>query len=83
LNAFPGVGVTTFGNRPDYTRAAACAGGCPSFPTNPRRRRSVPWGRAVDYLRGVDTLAIVLELPAPMLTAGGTLTIGVWGTISR
>jgi hypothetical protein len=40
-------------------------------------------GQAVDYLRGVNTLAIVLEMPAAMLTDGGTRKIGVWGTISR
>jgi len=40
-------------------------------------------GQAVDYLRGINTLAIVLEMPAAMLTDGGTKKIGVWGTISR
>ena len=40
-------------------------------------------GQAVDYLRGVNTLAIVLEMPTAMLTDGGTKKIGVWGTISR
>ena len=40
-------------------------------------------GQAVDYLRGVNTLAIVLEMPAAMLTDGGSKKIGVWGTISR
>ena len=40
-------------------------------------------GQAVDYLRGVNTLAIVLEMPAAMLTDGGNKKIGVWGTISR
>ncbi len=42
-----------------------------------------PAGQAVDYLRGLNTLAIVVELPTTMLTAGGTPRIGVWGTISR
>lgn len=37
----------------------------------------------VDYLRGFNTLAIVLELPEAQLTAGGSPRIGVWGTISR
>jgi hypothetical protein len=41
-----------------------------------------PAGQAVDYLRGINTLAIVLEIPAAMLTDGGTRKIGVWGTIS-
>ena len=40
-------------------------------------------GQAVDYLRGINTLAIVLEMPTAMLTDGGTKKIGVWGTISR
>ena len=42
-----------------------------------------PAGQAVDYLRGINTLAIVLEMPTAMLTNGGTSKIGVWGTISR
>jgi len=40
-------------------------------------------GQAVDYLRGLNTLAIVLEMPAAMLTDSGNKKIGVWGTISR
>ena len=40
-------------------------------------------GQAVDYLRGINTLAIVLELPTAMLTDGGNRKIGIWGTISR
>ncbi|HUQ79588.1 MAG TPA: DUF4331 family protein [Gemmatimonadaceae bacterium] len=40
-------------------------------------------GQAVDYLRGINALAIVLEMPAAMLTDGGNKKIGVWGTISR
>jgi len=40
-------------------------------------------GQAVDYLRGINTLAIVLELPTAMLTDGGGKKLGVWGTISR
>jgi Domain of unknown function (DUF4331) len=40
-------------------------------------------GQAVDYLRGLNTLAVVLELPVSQLTAGGNPKIGVWGTISR
>ena len=37
----------------------------------------------IDYLRGLNTLAIVIELPESQLTAGGTAKLGVWGTISR
>ena len=40
-------------------------------------------GQAVDYLRGINTLAIVVEMPTAMLTDGGAKKIGVWGTISR
>jgi Domain of unknown function (DUF4331) len=40
-------------------------------------------GQAVDFLRGLNTLAVVLELPVSQLTAGGNPKIGVWGTISR
>jgi hypothetical protein len=40
-------------------------------------------GAAVDYLAGVNALAIVLELPKSMLTTGGSTRIGIWGTISR
>lgn len=42
-----------------------------------------PAGQAVDYLRGLNTLALVVELPAAQLTGTGTGKIGVWGTISR
>ena len=37
----------------------------------------------VDFLKGINALAIVIELPVSELTAGGTPKIGVWGTISR
>jgi len=40
-------------------------------------------GDAVDFLEGLNCLAIVVELPTSMLTAGGTSTLGVWGTISQ
>ena len=53
------------------------------LPDQPSASSFRPAGQAVDYLRGINTLAIVLELPASMLTAGGTQKIGVWGTISR
>lgn len=42
-----------------------------------------PAGQAVDYLAGFNTLAIVVELPEALLTAGGTARLGIWGTISR
>ena len=41
-------------------------------------------GDAVDFLRGINDLAIVIELPASMLTDGGAHPrFGVWGTTSR
>jgi hypothetical protein len=40
-------------------------------------------GAAVDYLAGFNTLALVIELPEALVTAGGNARIGVWGTISR
>jgi hypothetical protein len=38
---------------------------------------------APNYLQGYNALALVVELPASMLTAGGTSRLGIWGTISR
>jgi hypothetical protein len=42
-------------------------------------------GEAVDFLRGYNDLAIVIELPAAMLAADGRTPgrFGVWGTTSR
>ena len=37
----------------------------------------------IDFLRGLNALAIVIELPTSQLTAGGTSKLGVWATISR
>jgi hypothetical protein len=37
----------------------------------------------IDYLRDINTLAFVIELPTALLTAGGTQKLGIWGTISR
>jgi Domain of unknown function (DUF4331) len=53
------------------------------LPDTPSATAWRPAGQAVDYLRGLNTLAFVVELPTSMLTAGGTPKIGVWGTISR
>lgn len=53
------------------------------LPDQPSASAFRPASSAVDYLRGINTLAIVLEMPAAMLTDGGTKKIGVWGTISR
>ena len=53
------------------------------LPDQPTASSFRPAGQAVDYLRGINTLAIVMEMPSAMLTDGGTRKIGVWGTISR
>ena len=53
------------------------------LPDQPSASAFRPAGQAVDYLRGINTLAIVVEMPAMMLTDGGNKKIGVWGTISR
>lgn len=53
------------------------------LPETPSASAWRPVGQAVDYLRGINTLAIVVELPVSTLTAGGSSKIGVWGTISR
>lgn len=37
----------------------------------------------VDFLKGIGTLAIVIELPAAQLTTATNKKIGVWATISR
>jgi Domain of unknown function (DUF4331) len=42
-----------------------------------------PPGEAMDFLRGFNALAIVIELPVVQLTEGGSGRLGVWGTISR
>jgi hypothetical protein len=40
-------------------------------------------GTPVDFLRGINGLAIVIELPTALLTRGGGSRIGVWGTTSQ
>lgn len=37
----------------------------------------------IDYFAGLNALAIAIELPESMLTAGGTSKLGVWATVSR
>ena len=59
------------------------SGALSQLPDQPSASAFRPAGQAVDYLRGINTLAIVLEMPATMLTDGGNKKIGVWGTISR
>lgn len=53
------------------------------LPDAPSASAFRPANSAVDYLRGLNTLALVIELPEAMLTVGGNPKIGVWGTISR
>ncbi len=53
------------------------------LPDTPTASGWRPAGQAVDYLRGLNTLALVVELPASQLTGTGTGKIGIWGTISR
>jgi hypothetical protein len=53
------------------------------LPDQPSASSFRPAGQAVDYLRGLNALAIVVELPESQLTAGGTARLGIWGTISR
>jgi hypothetical protein len=53
------------------------------LPSTPSASAFRPTAEAVDYLRGLNTLAIVIELPTSQLTAGGNAKLGVWGTISR
>ena len=40
-------------------------------------------GTPVDFLRGFNGLAIVIELPESLLTRAGSGRIGVWGTTSQ
>jgi hypothetical protein len=59
------------------------SGALSQLPDQPTASSFRPAGQAVDYLRGINALGIVLEMPTAMLTDGGTKKIGVWGTISR
>jgi hypothetical protein len=59
------------------------SGALSQLPDQPTASSFRPAGQAVDYLRGINALGIVLEMPTAMLTDGGTKKVGVWGTISR
>lgn len=65
---------------PDRKPVSGALSQLPDVPTATSFRAP---GAAVDYLAGVNALAIVLEMPKAMLTAGGNAQIGIWGTISR
>jgi hypothetical protein len=59
------------------------SGALSQLPATPTASAFRARGQAVDFLRGLNTLAIVIELPVAQLTAGGSPRIGVWSTISR
>ena len=59
------------------------SGALSQLPDQPTATAFRPAGQAIDYLRGLNTLAIVIELPESQLTGGGTGKLGIWGTISR
>ncbi|MEP7384784.1 MAG: DUF4331 family protein [Gemmatimonadota bacterium] len=65
---------------PDRKPATGALSQLPDTPTATAFR---PAGQAVDFLRGFNALAVVIELPTSQLTAGGTPKLGVWATISR
>ena len=50
----------------------------------PEQPSATAWRNpGIDFLRGLNTLAIAIELPSAQLSGGGTKKIGVWSTISR
>jgi hypothetical protein len=63
---------------PDRKPATGALSQLPDQPTASAWRNP-----GTDYLKGLNALAIVVELPVTDLTAGGNAKIGVWGTISR
>jgi hypothetical protein len=71
---------TFFRILPDRKPSTGTLGALPDTPTASSFRTPAT---AVDFTKGFNVLSIVVELPASMLTAGGTAKLGVWGTISR
>ena len=65
---------------PDRKPSTGTLGALPDTATASSFRTAA---NAVDFTKGFNVLSIVVELPASMLTAGGTAKLGVWGTISR
>jgi hypothetical protein len=55
------------------------------IPSTPTASSFRPTGQAVDYLRGLNGMAIVLEVPIAMIAADPSNPgrFGVWGTTSR
>lgn len=64
---------------PDRKPATGPLSQLPATPTATSFRSA---SQAVDFLRGLNGLAIVVELPKAMLLDGGD-RIGVWATVSR
>jgi hypothetical protein len=59
----------------------ACTNGVPN---SGQTNRDLTRGCAVDFLAGLNALAIVVELPESQLTQGRSGgQIGIWGTVSR
>ena len=63
---------------PDRKPAGGALSQLPETPTASAWRNP-----GIDYFAGLNALAIAIELPESMLTAGGTSTLGLWATISR
>lgn len=63
---------------PDRKPVSGALSQLPSTPTATSFRNPAP-----DYLRNLNCLALVVEMPRSRLTGTGTGKIGVWGTISR
>jgi len=71
---------------PDRRPSAGPLSQIPATPTATAFRGPNPpfaGGTPVDFLRGINGLAIVIELPASMLTRSGSGRIGVWATTSE
>lgn len=71
---------------PDRKPVTGSLAALPETPTASAFRGPNPpfaGGTPVNFLAGINALAIVVELPESRLTAGGTAKLGVWATISR
>lgn len=63
---------------PDRKPVSGALSQLPSTPTATAFRNPAP-----DYLRNLNCLALIVELPVSRLTGAGNGRLGVWGTISR
>ncbi len=73
---------------PDRKPVSGPLAALPETPTASKFRGPAPVfddtrGPPVNFLRGINALSIVIELPESLLAPGANKTIGVWGTISR